>query len=60
VDRPGETPYTKDHDLEVGVKNAVIIVNGKRVLAWAKRAASGDAWERSGVSDVSNQLVVVT
>jgi hypothetical protein len=28
VDRPRETPHTKDHDLDLGVKNAVIIVNG--------------------------------
>ena len=60
VDRLRENPYTRDHDLKVDVEQGVVILQGKVASARSKRAAGDDAWDIPGVSDVSNQLVVVS
>lgn len=60
VDRLRENPYTRDDDLKVDVKQGVVILQGKVSSPRSKRAAGDDAWDTPGVSDVSNQLVVVS
>jgi osmotically-inducible protein OsmY len=51
-------PHTKDHDLQVDVKQSVVILTGEVSSAVAKRAAGDDCWDTAGVVDVSNQLIV--
>jgi osmotically-inducible protein OsmY len=58
VDRLRVNPHTKDHDLQVDVKQSVVILTGKVSSAVAKRAAGDDCWDTAGVVDVSNQLIV--
>ena len=58
VDRLRVNPHTKDHDLQVDVKQSVVILTGKVSSAVAKRAAGDDCWDTAGVVDVSNQLTV--
>jgi osmotically-inducible protein OsmY len=53
-------PYTRDDDLKVDVEQGVVILQGKVSSPRSKRAAGDDAWDTPGVSDVSNQLVVVS
>jgi hypothetical protein len=60
VDRLRENPYTRDDDLKVDVEQGVVILQGKVSSPRSKRAAGDDAWDTPGVSDVSNQLVVVS
>lgn len=56
VKRLKENPHTKNDDIKVDVKQAVVILGGE-VSTWvAKRAAGDDAWDTPGVVDVSNQL----
>jgi len=55
---PTVNPHTKDHDLQVDVKQSVVILTGKVSSAVAKRAAGDDCWDTAGVVDVSNQLIV--
>jgi BON domain-containing protein len=56
VKRLKENPLTKNDDIKVDVKQAVVILGGE-VSSWlAKRAAGDDAWDTPGVVDVSNQL----
>jgi hypothetical protein len=56
VKRLKENPHTKNDDIKVDVKQAVVILGGE-VSSWlAKRAAGDDAWDTPGVVDVSNQL----
>jgi hypothetical protein len=59
VDRLRVNPHTKDHDLQVDVKQSVVILTGEVSSAVAKRAAGDDCWDTAGVVDVSNQLIVV-
>ena len=42
----------------VDVKRKVVILTGAVSTSRAKRAAGDDAWDTSGVVDVSNQLQV--
>ena len=58
VDRLRVNPHTKDHDLQVDVKQSVVILTGEVSSAVAKRAAGDDCWDTAGVVDVSNQLIV--
>jgi hypothetical protein len=58
VDRLRVNPHTKDHDLQVDVKQSVVILSGEVFSAVAKRAAGDDCWDTAGVVDVSNQLIV--
>jgi osmotically-inducible protein OsmY len=58
VDRLRVNPHTKDHDLQVDVKQGVVILTGEVSSAVAKRAAGDDCWDTAGVVDVSNQLIV--
>jgi hypothetical protein len=58
VDRLRVNPHTKDHDLQVDVKQSVVILTGEVSSAVAKRAAGDDCWDTPGVVDVSNQLIV--
>jgi len=58
VDRLREDPYTKDDEIRVDVKQAVVVLGGEVSSSLAKRAAGDDAWDTPGVADVSNQLVV--
>jgi len=58
VDRLRVNPHTKDHDLQVDVKQSVVILTGKVSSAVAKRAAGDDCCDTAGVVDVSNQLIV--
>jgi osmotically-inducible protein OsmY len=58
VDRLRVNPHTKDHDLQVDVKQSVVILTGKVSSAVRKRAAGDDCWDTAGVVDVSNQLIV--
>lgn len=58
VDRLRENPCTKDDDITIDVKRNVVILTGEVSSARAKRAAGDDAWDTSGVVDVSNQLIV--
>ena len=56
VERLKENPRTKDDDIQVDVKQSVVILGGE-VSSWlAKPAAGDDAWDTAGVVDVSNQL----
>ena|SRR2546421_5171674 len=58
IERLHRDPYTKDEDIRVDVKQKVIILGGE-VSGWlAKRAAGDDAWDTSGVADVSNILSI--
>jgi hypothetical protein len=58
VDRLRVNPHTKAHDLQVDVKQSVVILTGKVSSTVAKRAAGDDCWDTPGVVDVSNQLIV--
>ena len=58
VDRLRANPHTKDHDLQVDVKQSVVILTCEVSSAVAKRAAGDDCWDTAGVVDVSNQLIV--
>lgn len=58
VDRLRENSYTKDFDLQVDVKQGVVILGGNVGSTLAKRAAGDDSWDTPGVVDVSNQLSV--
>lgn len=58
VDRLRENEYTKAHDLQVDVKQGVVVLGGEVSSSLAKRAAGDDAWDTPGVVDVSNQLAV--
>lgn len=58
VDRLRENVYTKDHYIQVDVKQSVVILGGEVNSTIAKRAAGDDAWDTPGVVDVSNQLHV--
>jgi osmotically-inducible protein OsmY len=60
VDRLRENPYTRDDELKVEVEQGVVILQGKVSSPRSKRAAGDDAWDTPGMSDVSNQLVVVS
>jgi osmotically-inducible protein OsmY len=60
IERLHRDRYTKDEDIKVDVKQKVVILGGE-VSSWmAKRAAGDDAWDTSGVVDVSNILAVAT
>jgi len=50
VDRLRVNPHTKDHDLQVDVKQSVVILTGKVSSAVAKRAAGDDAGTPPGSS----------
>ena len=57
VERLRNNPKTADDDIRVDVKQGVVVLGGS-VSTWvAKRAAGDDAWDTSGVVDVSNQLI---
>lgn len=58
VDRLREDPHTKDFDVRVDVKQGVVVLGGDVGSTLAKRAAGDDAWDTTGVVDVSNQLAV--
>jgi osmotically-inducible protein OsmY len=58
VDRLRVNPHTKDHELQVDVKNGVVVLTGEVSSSVAKRAAGDDCWDTTGVIDVSNQLSV--
>src|ERR1035437_8728166 len=58
VDRLRENLHTKDHELVVDVKKAVVVLTGEVSSSVAKRAAGDDCWDTPGVVDVSNQLSV--
>ena len=56
VDRLRNNPHTKDADIQVDVKQRVVVLGGDVSSPLAKRAAGDDAWDTPGVVDVSNQL----
>lgn len=56
VERLKANARTKDEDIRVDVKQAVVILGGEVSSGLAKRAAGDDAWDTPGVVDVSNQL----
>lgn len=59
VDQLKTSANTADEDIQVDVKQKVVILGGQ-VSSWlAKRSAGDDAWDTPGVADVSNQLEVV-
>jgi osmotically-inducible protein OsmY len=58
VERLHLDPATADETIRVDVKRSVVILTGAVSSALAKRAAGDDAWDTSGVVDVSNQLVI--
>jgi len=58
VEKLRTNPLTKAHRLRVGVKQGVVIVQGRVASRLAKRAAGDDCWDTPGVHDVSNQLQV--
>lgn len=58
VDRLRRNPYTKDSDIRVDVKQAVVVLGGDVPSVLSKRAAGDDAWDTPGVVDVSNQLQI--
>lgn len=58
VDRLNTNRLTRDFDIKVDVKQRVVILGGVVDSTLTKRAAGDDAWDTSGVVDVSNQLKV--
>lgn len=60
IERLKTNSHTEDEEIEVDVKQRVVILGGE-VSSWlAKRSAGDDAWDTPGVVDVSNQLQVRT
>jgi osmotically-inducible protein OsmY len=60
VERLRDNPRTANETIKVDVKQRVVVLGGDVSSTLAKRAAGDDAWDTPGVSDVSNQLVVVS
>ncbi len=58
IDHLRQNEHTKDEDIKVEVEHEVVILTGEVKSSRAKRAAGDDAWDVSGVVDVSNQLTV--
>jgi osmotically-inducible protein OsmY len=58
LDRLRTGPYEQQLDIDVDVKKGVVILTGTAFTPVAKRAAGDDAWDTSGVTDVSNQILV--
>jgi osmotically-inducible protein OsmY len=58
IDRLHEDPHTRGETIKVDVKQKVVILGGQVGTWLAKRAAGDDAWDTSGVADVSNLLTI--
>lgn len=58
IDRIRSSRYEDQLDIDVTVKKHVVILTGTAQTTLAKRVAGDDAWDTSGVVDVSNQIQI--
>lgn len=56
IDRLHTNPLTKDDDIQVDVKQSVVILGGAVSSVQSKRAAGDEASSTPGVVDVRNEL----